>query len=49
MKLELTDNELDYIIKVLGQRPWVEVNALILKLENQANHQEIQPPPKEST
>jgi hypothetical protein len=32
--------ELDYVLKVLAQRPWGEVNALFTKLQ-----QQIQPPP----
>jgi hypothetical protein len=38
--LELEPNEMDYVFKVLTQRPWGEVNSLLVKIQ-----QQVQPPP----
>ena len=39
MKLELTDQELDYVYKVLIQRPMIEVEPLIVKIRQQVGAQ----------
>lgn len=39
IKLQLKPQELDYLMQVLQQRPWGEVNALIQNLVQQANNQ----------
>ena len=38
----LEANEMDYIANVLAQRPWGEVNGLMMKLQRQANDPIIQ-------
>lgn len=40
MILDLDDNELDYLFKVLSQRPWVEVYPIMGKLCKQIQEQE---------
>jgi len=35
--------ELDYVFKVLTQRPWAEVNTLLVKLQQQVS---VSPPAK---
>ena len=40
--LRLNTKELDYVLGVLQQRPWGEVNGLIQKLISQANDKELQ-------
>jgi len=41
MKIELNDKELDYIVKLLMQRPWGEVNALIMNINQQVGEQNV--------
>lgn len=41
INLRLKPQELDYIMQVLQQRPWVEVNGLIQNLVQQANTPEV--------
>lgn len=42
MKLELETKEVDFLMNVLAQRPWGEVNDLIGKLVKQANDRLLQ-------
>lgn len=42
INLSLKPQELDYIMQVLQQRPWGEVNALIQNIVAQANAKESQ-------
>jgi hypothetical protein len=42
--LVLTVQELDYILRSLGQRPFVEVTELVAKIISQANDQQNQGP-----
>lgn len=37
IKLEVSPQTLDVIMNALGQRPWLEVNQVILDLARQAN------------
>jgi hypothetical protein len=37
MKFEVNEKEFEYVLNVLAQRPFAEVNALLQKLVNQAN------------
>jgi hypothetical protein len=34
--LNLTQQELDYIAQTMGQRPWLEVNPVMVKLQQSA-------------
>ena len=36
MKIELTTQQWNYILNVLGQRPYVEVTELIAEIQKQA-------------
>jgi hypothetical protein len=39
IKLNLTIEEINLILEALGQKPYVEVNQLILKIQHQAQDQ----------
>jgi hypothetical protein len=53
--LKFEPQELDYVFRVLTQRPWAEVNPLVLNLQRQIQEQQnagpvnahgpIEPPP----
>ena len=38
--LELEDKEMDYAFMVLSQRPWAEVNPLLVKIQQQVHQQQ---------
>jgi hypothetical protein len=40
MNLEFTDPQLDYIVKVLAQRPYVEVAPLLAEIQRQVSAQQ---------
>jgi hypothetical protein len=42
--LDLTQQEFEYLMNVLGQRPFLEVQGLIQKLVQQANNQRTSGP-----
>ncbi len=42
---KIDEKEADYVLQCLQQRPFVEVNALVHKLIQQANTPPSQPPP----
>jgi hypothetical protein len=44
MKIEFEPAELDYVLKVLTQRPWAEVNQLLGKIQQQLNPSPVTPP-----
>lgn len=37
--LQFEPQDLDYVLKVLAQRPWAEVNPLVVKLQQQLQQQ----------
>lgn len=39
--LSFTAQQLDYIATVLGQRPWVEANPLLLEIQRQVQAQQV--------
>lgn len=41
VKIELDVNQWTYILNVLGQRPYVEVNALIAEIQAQAKVDDV--------
>jgi hypothetical protein len=40
MKLEFNDEEMDYLFKVLAQRPWGEVSPLMVTISYQVKEQQ---------
>lgn len=40
IRLDLEDKEMDYIFTILSQRPWAEVNPLLLKIQKQVHQQQ---------
>lgn len=38
-KLELTEEQINYILNVVAQRPFVECNALLAEIQSQASSQ----------
>jgi hypothetical protein len=40
MKLEFNDDEMDYLFKVLAQRPWGEVHPLMVSIQVQIQEQQ---------
>jgi len=45
MKLEIPDQEMDKLMNALGQRPWLEINALLQSIIKQVNEKQAPPPP----
>lgn len=44
LTLQLTPQQLDYLGNVLGQRPYVEVVALLTEIQQQLQQQQQRPP-----
>jgi len=42
--LQFEPQEMDYVFKVLTQRPWGEVNVLLNKMQQQIQQQQNPPP-----
>jgi hypothetical protein len=40
LTLRFEDKELDYVFQVLAQRPWGEVNPLIISIQRQVQEQQ---------
>jgi hypothetical protein len=45
MKLEIPDAEMDKLLNALGQRPWLEINALLQSIIKQVTENKTPPPP----
>jgi hypothetical protein len=43
MNIEFTDAQLDYVARVLSQRPWAEVNDLLVSIRQQVDMQQHGP------
>jgi len=40
INIKFTPEELDYVYKVLTQRPWAEVNPLVMNIQRQLQEQQ---------